>query len=161
MPPQISVKADKGMFTFVMNIKIYMAMLILSIGLVSCGSDEPEAPKPNEPDVEWPTDEEDSAKYDIVGSWRAQYEWSLATETINLDINQDGTLSYISTSTNDQDPIVGNGDWEYQSSEHQWYLRTGYSMISGPYILVGNQLIKHTIFDSGSTRTVIYNRVSK
>lgn len=136
-------------------------MLLLSIIMVSCGSDEPEVPKPDDTNVEQPTDDEDSAKYDIVGSWRAQYKWSSSIETINLDINRDGTLSYISTNdTYDQDPIVGNGRWEYKSSTHQWDFATGYSMISGSYSLVGDQLITQTYFDNGSSRTVIYNRIS-
>ena len=135
-------------------------MLLLSIVLVSCGSDEPDEPRPDKPIVENPTDEEDSAQYDIVGSWRAQYKWSIATETISLDINRDGTLSYISTNdTYDQDPIVGNGTWVYKSSKHQWDFTTGYSMISGSYILVGNQLITQTYFDNGSSRTVLYNKL--
>ncbi len=144
-----------------MNLKYLIALLILSINLVSCGTDEPELPQPNTPIVDNPKDEEDTAKYDIVGSWRAQYKWSSSIETINLDINRDGTLSYISTNdTYDQDPIVGNGTWEYNTTKHMWDLSTGYSMISGTYSLVGRQLIIQTYYDNGSSRTVVYNKVN-
>lgn len=144
-----------------MNLKYLIALLILSINLVSCGTDEPELPQPNTPIVDNSKDEEDTAKYDIVGSWRAQYKWSSSIETINLDINRDGTLSYISTNdTYDQDPIVGNGTWEYNTTKHMWDLSTGYSMISGTYSLVGRQLIIQTYYDNGSSRTVVYNKVN-
>lgn len=145
--------------SFKMSIKIYISILLLSIGLVSCESYEP---KPDEPNVENPTDEDDSAKYYIVGSWRAQYKWSMSTEIINMDINMDGTLSYISTNdTYEQAPIVGNGTWKYNFSKHQWDFAAGYSMISGSYSLVGNQLITQTYYDDGSSKTVIYNKLSK
>lgn len=145
---------------FKLNLKVFITMLLLSLGTVSCGSDEPDIPKPDSPDIENPTDGEDPVKYDIVGSWRAQYKWSTSIETINLDINRDGTLSYISTNdTYDQDPIVGNGTWEYNSSKHQWDFSTGYSMISGTYSLVGTQLVTQTYYDDGSSRTVIFNQL--
>lgn len=145
-----------------MNLKNFIVILIVSIGLASCGSDEPDAPKPDNPPVDNPTNEDDAAKYDIVGSWRAQYKWSIATETINLDVNRDGTLSYISTQdTYDQDPLVGNGTWKYDSGKHQWIFATNYSMVSGTYSLVGSQLIIQTYYDDGSSRTVIYKKISK
>lgn len=138
-----------------MNLKYLIIMLILSIGLISCVGTEPD--KIN---LDNPTDKEDPMKYNIVGSWRAQYKWSSSIEIINLDIKRDGTLSYISNNdTFNQDPIVGNGSWEYNSAKHQWNFSTSYSMISGIYSLVGSQLITQTYYDDGSSRTVIFNKL--
>ena len=85
----------------------------ISVGVLSCSKDDTEDIIENIP----PTDEtvEESAKYDIVGCWVATYTWKYSgiVETITMDINKDGTLSFLDVSTNGEDPFSGSGHWEY------------------------------------------------
>lgn len=138
------------------SLSLFMAMTFL---FFSCGNEED-----NDDELSInnsSTSGNDDSIYDVVGTWKATYYWSYSsiTETIIMEINRDCTLSYISTNDrNTQDPIVGNGTWKYDNSSHKWEFSTGYSMISGNYTIVGNQLISQTYFDDGSSRTIIFNR---
>lgn len=135
-------------------------IVVMPTTLTSCGDDEPDTPDtPLIPDNPVNPGEDDSQKYDIVGLWETYYEWTYSTEHITLDIKSNGTLSYSSISDNGNDPGYGSGSWTYNSSNAKWELLTGYSMISGNYVIVNNQLICQTIFNDGSTRTVVYERV--
>lgn len=135
----------------------------MCVTLFSCSKDEAEdiienIPLPDEPDEPI---EDDSAKYDIVGCWVATYTWTYSgiVSTITMDINKDGTLSFLEVSTNENNaPFLGGGKWEYNKSEHNWTLKTSDSLVSGTYHLVGNQLISTTYFEDGSSRTVIFKK---
>lgn len=146
-----------------------MSLIILSFvsmaSLTSCGGDDPDEPEipeyPTNPDT--PSDDDDESKYEIVGTWEANYEWKYSgvIETIVLEIFRDETYSFVSTSTNDPTPFPGTGKWSYNKDTHKWHLgATSYSMIPGDYILVNGQLILYVYFDDGSSRTVTYNRKS-
>ena len=131
----------------------------ISVGVLSCSKDDTEDIIENIP----PTDEtvEESAKYDIVGCWVATYTWKYSdiVETITMDINKDGTLSFIDVSTNgERDPFSGSGHWEYNHPNHNWTLSTSSSLISGTYRLVSNQLINAQYFDDGSSRIIIFDK---
>ena len=129
----------------------------MCVTLFSCSKDEAEdiienIPLPDEPDEPI---EDDSAKYDIVGCWT----YSDKGETITMDINKDGTLSFLCVNTYENNaPFLGGGKWEYNKSEHNWTLKTSYSIVSGTYHLVGNQLISTTYFEDGSSITVIFKK---
>lgn len=131
----------------------------ISVAILSCSKDDTEDITENIP----PTDgslEDTSAKYDIVGCWVATYTWKYSgiVETITMDINKDGTLSFLDVSTNGEDPFSGSGHWEYNKSNHNWTLSTSSSLISGTYRLVSNQLINAQYFDDGSSRTIIFEK---
>ena len=130
----------------------------ISVGVLSCSKDDTEDIIENIP----PTDEtaEESAKYDIVGCWVATYTWKYSgiVETITMDINKDGTLSFIDVSTNGEDPFSGSGRWEYNHPNHNWTLSTNHSLVSGTYRFVSNQLINAQYFDDGSSRTIIFDK---
>lgn len=130
----------------------------INVGILSCSKDDTEDVIENIP----PTDEtvEESAKYDIVGCWVATYTWKYSgiVETITMDINKNGTLSFIDVSTNGKDPFSGSGRWEYNHPNHNWTLSTNHSLVSGTYRLVSNQLINAQYFDDGSSRTIIFDK---
>lgn len=141
----------------------YTSVIFTGFTFTSCGHDEPDEPDtpdtPINPDIP-DNPQEDTQKYDIVGVWEAYYTWvySGITEHITLDIKSNGTLSYSSIDDAGQDPWYGSGTWTY--NKNYWKLLTGDSMISGSYIILNQQLICNTVFEDGSTRTVIYNRIS-
>lgn len=131
----------------------------ISVAILSCSKDDTEDIIENIP----PTDEtveDESAKYDIVGCWVATYTWKYSgiVETITMDINKDGTLSFLEVSTNGDAPFLGSGHWEYNKSNHNWTLSTSSSLVSGTYRLVNNQLINAQYFDDGSSRTIIFDK---
>lgn len=125
----------------------------------SCSKDESEDILENIPSTD-ETLENESAKYDIVGCWVATYTWKYSgiVETITMDINKDGTLSFLEVSTNGDAPFLGSGHWEYNKSNHNWTLSTSSSLVSGTYRLVNNQLINAQYFDDGSSRTIIFDK---
>ena len=131
----------------------------ISIGILSCSKNDTE----DIIEIIPPTDEttSESAKYDIVGCWVATYTWkySGSVETITMDINKDGTLSFIDVSTDgERDPFSGSGRWEYNHPNHNWTLSTNSSLVSGTYHLVSNQLINAQYFDDGSSRIIIFDK---
>lgn len=151
------------------NIKVFLSCfiipMIMGVLVTSCGGDEPDEPEtpeyPNYSDNT--TDDYDESKYEIVGTWEANYEWKYSgvIETIVLEIFRDETYSFVSTSTNNPTPFPGTGKWSYNKDSHKWHLgATSSSMIPGDYILVNGQLILYVYFDDGSSRTVTYNRKS-
>lgn len=131
----------------------------ISVGVLSCSKDDTEDIIENVPSSD-ETLEDESAKYDIVGCWVATYTWKYSgiVETITMDINKDGTLSFIDVSTNGEDPFLGNGRWEYNKSNHNWTLSTNASLVSGTYRLVSNQLINAQYFDDGSSRIIRFDK---
>ena len=131
----------------------------ISIGILSCSKNDTE----DIIEIIPPTDEttSESAKYDIVGCWVATYTWKYSgiVETITMDINKDGTLSFIDVSTDgERDPFSGSGYWEYNHPNHNWTLSTNSSLVSGTYPLVSNQLINAQHFDDGSSRIIIFDK---
>lgn len=151
------------------NFLIYIVIVtIMGLPLTSCGGDEPneidepEIPEyPTNPDT--PIDKDDETKYEIVGTWEANFEWiySGVIETIVLEIFRNETYSFFTTSTNDPTPHPGTGKWSYNKDTHKWYLgATSSTMIQGDYVLVNGQLILSQYFGDGSSRTIIYNRKS-
>ena len=106
---------------------------------------------------------DDSAKYEIVGSWKggqiSNVTGSLLDKEILLYIMHDGTCSYREKEKSPyHDLITGSGTWSYNSSTHKWKLSTGYSLLSGEYSLLGNQLICNQYFSDGSSRTIIFDK---
>lgn len=135
---------------------------LMSATIVSCSKDEPDGiedfPSSNDGTIEEFEDED--AKYDIVGSWKATYEWAYSgiVETITMEINRDGTLSFIDVSSNERDPFIGGGTWVYNQSNHNWTLRTSDSLVSATYRIVNNQLVNAQYFNDGSSRVIIFNK---
>lgn len=132
---------------------------LMSVIIMSCSKDESDdiienISSPNE------TTEDESAKYDIVGCWMATYTWAYSgiVETITMEINRDGTLSFLDVSTNGEDPFLGSGTWIYNQSDHNWTLSTSMSLVSGTYRLVNNQLVNAQYFNDGSSRIIIFNK---
>ena len=106
---------------------------------------------------------DDSAKYEIVGSWKggqiSNVTGSLYGEEILLYIMYDGTCSFREKEKSPyHDLVTGGGTWSYNSSTHKWNLSTNYSLVSGDYSLLGNQLICNQYFNDGSSRTIIFDR---
>lgn len=127
----------------------------ISVAILSCSKGDTEDIPPTDESLE-----DTSAKYDIVGCWVATYTWKYSgiVETITMDINKDGTLSFLDVSTNGEDPFSESGHWEYNKSNHNWTLSTSSSLVSGTYRLVSNQLINAQYFDDGSSRTIIFEK---
>ena len=139
--------------------------VVLSVGFASCDKDddqeETSIPETENTSTFDETEGDDSFKYDVVGTWKAIYTWSYSgiVETITMDINSDGTLTFLDVSTNEEnDPYIGSGSWTYNSSNHNWNLTTSSSLVSGTYRLVNNQLINSQYFNDGSSRTIIFNK---
>lgn len=132
---------------------------LMSVTIMSCSKDESDDTIENISSSN-ETTEDESAKYDIVGSWMATYTWAYSgiVETITMEINRDGTLSFLDVSTNGEDPFLGSGNWIYNQSDHNWRLSTSMSLVSGTYRLVNNQLVNAQYFNDGSSRVIIFNK---
>ncbi len=148
---------------FTKNFLFIFSVILSLFAFTSCGGNDPDEPEiskyPLTPDT--PLDDDDETKYEIVGTWEAQYKWTYSNviQTIVLEIFRNETYSFVSTSTNDPTPFPGSGKWSYNKDAHSWHLgATSNSMIPGDYILVNGQLILYVYFDDGSSRTIIYNR---
>jgi len=149
---------------FICTMTILMAMFV-TFCCTSCGKDDGNNDR-NENviiDNNNSNNNDDSAKYEIVGSWNggqiSNVTGSLYGEEILLYIMYDGTLSYREKEKSPyHDLISGSGTWSYNSSTHKWKLSTGYSLISGEYSLLGNQLICNQYFNDGSSRTIIFDK---
>ncbi len=131
---------------------------LMSTIIVSCSKDESDDIENISSSNETPGDA--SAKYDIVGCWVATYKWAYSgiVETITMEINRDGTLSFLDVSSNGEEPFLGSGTWVYNQSNHNWALSTSHSLVSGTYRLVNDQLVNAQSFSDGSTRTIIFNK---
>ena len=84
--------------------------------------------------------EDDNSKYDIVGIWKGSIQHSYGKETIVLTITRDEKLSFTQT-VEGKEPYNGQGTWEYNQSKQMWYFLTSYSVVSGDYSFVGQQLV--------------------
>lgn len=130
--------------------------MALLMGLIGCRKEDPE-PTPIIPDI---PNENVNAQYQIVGDWYAEYYWKYSgiTEYFDMSIHRDGTLTIMERASDGRDPYLGKGTWKYNSASNQWKLTTYTTMLSGDYVLIGNQFINSTVFEDGSSRTVIFER---
>ncbi len=95
----------------------------------------------------------------IAGMWKTEYTWpSGNVTTVIMEIMNDGSVSFVSTSKSDGGQSFGSGTCKYDKTMQRWIISTNDSFVSGNYLKVGNQLISVVYFESGSTRTVVYER---
>lgn len=101
----------------------------------------------------------DGSVYNIVGTWKSVYYWTYSgiTEVCTMEIKANGTLAYTNESSSNG-LEEGDGTWTYNKSTQKYVFRTGSSLYSGEYVLLGNQLVQHVTFEDGSSRTVTFNR---
>ena len=97
-------------------------------------------PSSQNPSSQNNSNEDDASKYNVVGIWKGSIQHSYGKETIELTITRDGKLSFVQT-IDGKDPYNGQGTWEYDNSKQIWILSTSYSVVSGDYSFVGQQLV--------------------